>query len=89
MPAILAPADSPFKMKFTLGNATAELDLESRRAYLLGAFDGAADVPAESPTRRRGRRAARARRHSRRRRRMKKGYVILIIFSPKGGMRFG
>lgn len=52
MPAILAPADSPFKMKFTLGNATAELDLESRRAYLLGAFDDAADVPAESPSRR-------------------------------------
>ena len=43
MPAILAPADSPSEEQFTLGNVAAELELEPRRANLLGAFDDAAD----------------------------------------------
>ena len=46
MPAILAPADSPSEEQFTLGNVAAELELEPRRANLLGAFDDAADGPA-------------------------------------------
>ena len=47
MPAILAPADSPSEEQFTLGNVAAELELEPRRANLLGAFDDAADGPAD------------------------------------------
>ena len=47
MPAILAPADSPSEEHFTLGNVAAELELEPRRANLLGAFDDAADGPAD------------------------------------------
>ena len=43
MPAILAPADSPSEEQFTLGNVAAELELEPRRANLLGAFDDEAD----------------------------------------------
>ena len=41
MPAVLAPADSPSEEQFTLGNVAAELDLEPRRANLLGAFNDA------------------------------------------------
>ncbi len=44
MPAILAPADSPSEEQFTLGNVAAELELEPRRANLLGAFDDADDA---------------------------------------------
>ena len=33
--------------KFTLGNVAAELELEPRRANLLGAFEDAADGPAD------------------------------------------
>ena len=47
MPAVLAPADSPSEEQFTLGNVAAELELEPRRANLLGAFDDAADGPAD------------------------------------------
>ena len=43
MPAVLAPANSPSEEQFTLGNVAAELELEPRRANLLGAFDDAAD----------------------------------------------
>ena len=45
LPVILAPADSPSEEQFTLGNVTAELELEPRRANLLGAFDDAVDGP--------------------------------------------
>ena len=45
MPAILAPADSPSEKQFALGNVAAELELEPRRANVLGAFDDAADGP--------------------------------------------
>ena len=47
MPVILAPADSPSEEQFTLGNVAAELELElePRRANLLGAFDDAVDGP--------------------------------------------
>ncbi len=44
MPAILAPADSPSEEQLTLGNIAAELELEPRRANLLGAFDDADDA---------------------------------------------
>ena len=37
MPANLAPADLPSEEQFTFGNFTAELELEPRRANLLGA----------------------------------------------------
>ena len=47
MPSILAPADSPSEEQFTLGNVAVELELEPRRANLLGAFDDAADGPAD------------------------------------------
>ena len=47
MPALFAPADSPTETQFTLGNVAAELELEPRRANLLGAFDDAADGPAD------------------------------------------
>ena len=47
MPAVLGPADSPSEEQFTLGNVAAELELEPRRANLLGAFDDAADGPAD------------------------------------------
>ena len=47
MPAILAPADSPSEEQFTLGNVAAELELEPRRANLLGAFEDAADGHAD------------------------------------------
>ena len=46
IPTVLALADSPSEEQFTLGNVAAELDLEPRRANLLGAFDDAADGPA-------------------------------------------
>ena len=42
---ILAPADSPSEEQFTLGNVATELELEPRRANLLGAFDDAVDGP--------------------------------------------
>jgi hypothetical protein len=45
MPVILAPADSPSEEQFTLGNVATELELELRRANLLGAFDDADDGP--------------------------------------------
>ena len=45
MPVILAPADSPSEEQFTLGNVATELELEPRRANLLGAFDDADDGP--------------------------------------------
>ena len=48
MSAVLAPADSPLEEQFTLGNVAAELELEPRRANLLGAFDDAADGPADA-----------------------------------------
>ena len=35
------------RSKFTLGNVAAELELEPRRANLLGAFDDTADGPAD------------------------------------------
>ena len=44
---ILAPADSPSEEQFTLGNVAVELELEPRRANLLGVFDDAADGPAD------------------------------------------
>ena len=44
MPSILAPADSPSEEQFTLGSIAAELELEPRRANLLGAFDDADDA---------------------------------------------
>jgi hypothetical protein len=44
MPAVLAPADSPSEDQFTLGNVSAELELEPRRANLLGASDDADDA---------------------------------------------
>ena len=44
MPAVLAPAESPSKERFTLGNVAAELELEPRRTYLLGASDDADDA---------------------------------------------
>ena len=47
MPSILAPADSPSEEQFTLGNVAVELELEPRRANLLGAFDDAANGPAD------------------------------------------
>ena len=47
MPAILAPNDLPSEEQFTFGNVTAELELEPRRANLLGAFDVATDGPAD------------------------------------------
>jgi hypothetical protein len=47
MPTILAPADSPSEEQFTLGNVTAELELEPHRANLLGAFEDAAGGPAD------------------------------------------
>ena len=50
MPAILAPADSPSEEQFTLGNVAAELELEPRRANLLGAFNDAADDDEDEPT---------------------------------------
>jgi hypothetical protein len=43
MPTILAPTDSPSDEQFTLGNVAAELELEPRRANLLGAFDDVTD----------------------------------------------
>jgi hypothetical protein len=36
---VLAPADSQSEEQFTLGNVAAELELEPRRANLLGAFE--------------------------------------------------
>ena len=45
MPVILAPTDSPSEEQFTLGNVATELELEPRRANLLGAFDDAVDGP--------------------------------------------
>ena len=47
MPSILAPADSPSEEQFTLGNVAVELELEPRRANLLGA-DDVADGPDEA-----------------------------------------
>jgi hypothetical protein len=47
MPAILAPADSPSEEQFKVGNVAVELELEPRRANLLGAVDDAADGPAD------------------------------------------
>ena len=47
MPAILAPANSPSEEQLTLGNIAAELELEPRRANLLGAFEDAADGHAD------------------------------------------
>ena len=38
IPEILAPADSPSDEQLTLGDVAAELELEPRRANLLGAF---------------------------------------------------
>ena len=40
MPTILAPADSPSEEQFTPGNVAAELELEPRRANLLGDATG-------------------------------------------------
>ena len=47
MPAVLAPSDSPSEEQFTLGNVATEIELEPRRANLLGAFDDDADRPAD------------------------------------------
>ena len=45
LPVIPATIDPPSEEQFTLGNVVAELELEPRRANLLGAFDDAADGP--------------------------------------------
>jgi len=50
MPTILAPADSLSEEQFTLGKVAAELELEPRRANLLGAFNDAADDDEDEPT---------------------------------------
>jgi hypothetical protein len=50
MPVILAPDDSPSEERFTLGNVATELELEPRRAYVLGTFDGAPKGPTTRPT---------------------------------------
>ena len=47
LPVIPATIDPPSEEQFTLGNVATELELEPRRANLLGAFDDAADGPAD------------------------------------------
>ena len=47
MPGILAPADSPPKEEFMLGNVAVELELEPRRVNLSGAFEAVAGGPAD------------------------------------------
>ena len=50
MPEILAPDDSPSEEQFTLGNVATELELEPRRASVLGTFDDAPTGPTTRPT---------------------------------------